>query len=1107
VYLRHVRLRHWGCHEDLAITLEQGVSVCLGPNGVGKSTLYHAIVSALTLRYNSRGEEIQRHTSWGVEGYGPTAQLELMREDGPWRLTKTYLHDPTCLLERWREGQWQADCRGKPAEGLLEHWLEGDGAAGRLVLALWSPQHDSTQLFEAASRSEKVGRATMLEQVLDRVGRPERAGPFGYLKQVVDQHYSRIFTAERRQIRKGSDLDLARRSLRDAEGHLEDLRRRRDELTARVDAFLARQQEHQVDIEHLAALHAEAEQRRVLVQSYQRGLEALGEAEERLNALRETLRQREHDHQRCRQVAEELVRTEEQIKLLIPAREAARNAVEEAVQRLARVEDQHRSASLVLDQLATVFETRKRLEELRLKVTEAQRSEQTRRTVRDRALQSRDEAFRRWDQARTETAEAQRRLSAARHQERRITLRLAEHAKEEADRRLLRAEAEQLLLERSRLLERWNRVSAWEQERRNLDPGRDGGPVPSNDELDELRRLAFAVHTQERTLAADGVTLQLRPETALRARVTVDRQSPQDLTLGPGEVVELRAVAQLVVEMPGMGRFEVGRTAVEQLVSRLVDCDRQRQLLGQRLLDLNATDLDALEDRKRRAESRQRLQEQIDGVLAGETREELAVRLAEVNRRLEPHGIGREAAACGPPETPVPLDVLRRRRDEAARNYEAARATVEADPTVEFSPDETTPTVEEAEAQLKTAQARELESHQEFQQAESARAAAEAEWQVARTLSETARSELQDESHGALEAELFENQMKIDAWRHQLQLLMSQEFTGETREATRLARERLVEDLKLSQREHEAAARELGRLDSDVRVAESTRERLEYRRLELRAEVPLADDSIARQEAIHQLQREIVVAETDVERLRTALPADAVADNADFESRLQALEARRRATEAELLHRRGELDALGAEGLDSRVAAAEEARDQARREVERLTRDASAWALLQHLLETVESELARSVAARIEALATETLPRLTADDVCSVKLNPADLTPIQVTARGPTLQARIERFSRGTREQVALACRLEIGRLLGRQFRQVLLLDDPLAHTDPTRHREALDVLSELSQSLQIVIFTCHQDRYAPLWEVHDAGRIDLPRRRSPARSIASPED
>ena len=121
----------------------------------------------------------------------------------------------------------------------------------------------------------------------------------------------------------------------------------------------------------------------------------------------------------------------------------------------------------------------------------------------------------------------------------------------------------------------------------------------------------------------------------------------------------------------------------------------------------------------------------------------------------------------------------------------------------------------------------------------------------------------------------------------------------------------------------------------------------------------------------------------------------------------------------------------------------------------------------------------RDIARRIEAMASRWVSQLTGRNVRGIELHPDSLSP--VTAPDASGLARaLDQFSRGTREQVALACRLQLGVLLAQDARQMILLDDPLAHTDSHRHGEALAVLAEVSRSLQVLLFTCHPEALRP---------------------------
>ena len=81
VHLKTIRLRSWACHDDLRVALHPELNVCVGPNGVGKSTLYRAIVAALTIKHSSAAEKIRVVRPWGSEGCGPS--VAILRSSAP----------------------------------------------------------------------------------------------------------------------------------------------------------------------------------------------------------------------------------------------------------------------------------------------------------------------------------------------------------------------------------------------------------------------------------------------------------------------------------------------------------------------------------------------------------------------------------------------------------------------------------------------------------------------------------------------------------------------------------------------------------------------------------------------------------------------------------------------------------------------------------------------------------------------------------------------------------------------------------------------------------------------------------------------------------------
>ena len=61
---------------------------------------------------------------------------------------------------------------------------------------------------------------------------------------------------------------------------------------------------------------------------------------------------------------------------------------------------------------------------------------------------------------------------------------------------------------------------------------------------------------------------------------------------------------------------------------------------------------------------------------------------------------------------------------------------------------------------------------------------------------------------------------------------------------------------------------------------------------------------------------------------------------------------------------------------------------------------------------------------------------------------------------------------------ILLCLRLAIAQELATDEPQLLILDDVLVNTDPIRQERILDTLTAQTPRLQILILTCHPDRY-----------------------------
>lgn len=172
----------------------------------------------------------------------------------------------------------------------------------------------------------------------------------------------------------------------------------------------------------------------------------------------------------------------------------------------------------------------------------------------------------------------------------------------------------------------------------------------------------------------------------------------------------------------------------------------------------------------------------------------------------------------------------------------------------------------------------------------------------------------------------------------------------------------------------------------------------------------------------------------------------------------------------------GTLETLGGQGLYSRETELEERRAEAllRRDA---ARDQGGCARVAHdLIEHRKQAATKAVLAPLEQRLTDAFAELTGDATRRVFLDER----LQVAGIGP-LRGETHAFdqlSQGAREQLLLCLRLAVAQELATEEPQVLILDDVLVNTDPVRQDRVLDVLTAQAAHLQILILTCHPDRY-----------------------------
>ena len=144
---------------------------------------------------------------------------------------------------------------------------------------------------------------------------------------------------------------------------------------------------------------------------------------------------------------------------------------------------------------------------------------------------------------------------------------------------------------------------------------------------------------------------------------------------------------------------------------------------------------------------------------------------------------------------------------------------------------------------------------------------------------------------------------------------------------------------------------------------------------------------------------------------------------------------------------------------------------QARLRLAQLEKTRQAVVLAQEALETAMQELQRRFAPRITRRAGEFLSRLTVGAYDRITIN-EDLSLLTARQDEGTLRAPQWR-SEGTADQMYLALRLAVWEVLSPD--SPLILDDALVRFDQGRMEQAMDLLADLGQKRQILLFSCQE--------------------------------
>ncbi|MBX3459591.1 MAG: AAA family ATPase [Planctomycetes bacterium] len=1049
--LTNLTLKDWKHLKHVTLSdLVPGINVIYGPNKSGKSTLAEAIRIALVDRdHSSNAEDVKALEPWSG-GDIPTAEIGFVVKDASWRLAKCFSKNKGGGAALYESSSSEPTTRDREVTRQVASLLGVEDSGKGIGALLWPKQGDAA----LPNVDQPLGDA--LRQLL---GVQISAGDVEF-QRVLAERLKSWFTPNGKPTKEFSARDEAAKEQRKA---VEDLREKREQGNRLVSEHADKKTEH-------AKAHQAVEQTRRTISDLESRVRAL---EGRKQQIKDVKQQQNENNEKQQGVNSE-----------IEGLRAKSDAVKQAEERAAEAATSIEPLKLTLDarandlKLATDDVTRleqelKALETRKARIAaiqqrQAQNNKEQEAATADLAdLKRKSDELTQADKAFTEAAIGVEPLKKA--------LDRAEAALKEAGEKVTKAEAADKELRKlearaqvlrdlanletalPRIREALAQARATEQRLANLRQELAAiGPCDDSDKqrleevLDELRAV-------EAELSAAAIAVTLVPEADTSVSIKADGES-RDESLNARVPYKVPVLQEAELELTGWGtvrikRGEAAGTLSEQRTRR----DKLRRELDALRVKLALDELDQgnwvseLASRKATRQSKvgeakqlaEDLKKQVpEGVEALEStlqREE-----SQLTERKQAAGLEQSASVA---EALAALGDLSAHRSEVNAKLERAREERDA-----------------ADKAGNTAAKTHLDADKRAQDLKGK--------------ADAARGLIEDTKKRTGGEEALNKRLDTlaDATRKLAEELDKEQLTEEERRLpdrlndANTARDNAQQQLDKSQAGHKAAVEAHEKAKSAVQAAKAVFE----------AEVMRTGGEVALRARLNDLQKAAATRNEELAKLQLTPEEERLEETLRSEREaLKTREKRERDISDRLRQIEGELAQF--EGLHGQLAAAEQklAGMEAARDREKL--DADAHKLIADWFKEERDKATERSMAPVSEHVQRWLRILNNSDGASVQFSGESLMAdsLRLAERSVSLETAT---SYGEREQLGTLVRLAYACVLAKDEPQAVILDDPLAHSDATRHRRMLDVLADASKrNLQIIILTCHPERFDQL--------------------------
>ena len=1032
-----------------SVDLEPGLNVLHGPNELGKSTLVKAIRAALLLQSSSTAAD-ELH-DWQADA-PPTVTLTFEQEaQRIWRVRKRFGSGGFTYLDFSCDGEdFSQDYKGREVDGELRNilrWgIEAPGGRGGkrgvpesfITTALLGEQSDVVAILGRSLAGDPAdsGRERLTEALQAMAEDPRFKRVVAAVQDKVDE----AFTATgRKRSGQASPWARIREQRRDAEANETNVRHQVEDSEGarlRIEEFSRELLEAQAEQECARALLDDLRSARDQRRERAAAEEELAVAETEVERIQDLFARRDATVAAVRDARKEGLELEAVLReakvagdALAPRVEAARQSVgrletgaDEQQRRLREEETRNRLLTLEhrRKELGRDLERANELATLDAEVTTLAADVEQRETDLGQKHTLLGQAQDASEKDRDDLDD----LDLERHCGRHLA---AVHAARAAEAAFAAAE---------------NHAEQAASHARDAEAAReeaDAFDAPTATELDRLRTLDTDLRIARARLAV-GLVVDVALQRAGDAEVTIDGDSRQ-VRIDAGEQAGFEAKQELRLDLAGIGVVHV-RGGDRDLAHAAAAAEQRWDGAAKpAFARTGCATLADLEDLRERADARRKAADD-----SGRQAAEAQVRAEDIDE-LERRVFVANAEA-------------KRRRGVLAGHLDENESVDEYAAGLDELPDDE-PAIERAIDKLnKAIQEREgLCQRMETRVAGDERDIANLHAQLAGKRSTLAE---QGEAGGDWRKLLAEADAKLDGLRRdreatEAELLAIGVEAGEEVDAARQERDDLVtEETRLEQTLAEvneqvvATSQRLARHEGEAAMlgAQTDGEDLDAARV-------LRDQCLARLDALPAGDDDIDPAALD----------DAEHAAAEAGGRVQQLEMR--------LHTAaGALSQVGGQYIEEQAELARQAvraLDDQERELEL---EYGAWRLLRETLAEAEQEDAVHLGNALVRPVSERMADLTGGRYGDLAIGPGlDATGIELAGG----ERRFDGLSVGTQEQIALLLRLSIAEAL----KTFVILDDQLTQSDPARMAWIRDLLSRVSEDIQVVVMTCHPEDYA----------------------------